>query len=279
MQASNRPPPPLSRERNIFFSRYFFPNTVTFVAVICGLTAVTSAQEKNYERSVVLILFSGIFDGLDGPIARVLNAASRFGAELDSLCDYVNFGVAPMFVLYEWSMKEQGNWGWAACLTYVICMGCRLARFNAGVDFNASKATRAFFMGVPAPLGALCVLMPMIASFVFGDSFDSYKQKEYLVPYVFFISFLLISTLPTISSKGLNRNLIPRGRNKVVFSSLVGGALGTLILLTFWKSMLVFFVLYMISIPFTYVYFQKIVREEKLLQEEEEEEEGSENSE
>lgn len=110
----------------------------------------------------MLIIFSGIFDGLDGPIARLLDAASRFGAELgttvsshfDSLCDYVNFGVAPMFVLYEWALKEYGTPGWAACLVYVIAMGCRLARFNAGTEtsylrcgFQCFKSNEDFFHG------------------------------------------------------------------------------------------------------------------------------------
>jgi len=159
--------------------RKVIPNSITALATCVGLSAVILGLEGHFDLAVISILVSGFLDGLDGPVARLLKGTSRFGAEFDSLSDYINFGVSPGILLYLWAFQKSGWWGWSICLAYIICMGCRLARFNAGVDFNASKLTMNFFTGVPAPAGAMLITMPIVCQIQFGNRFgEGFFQKS-----------------------------------------------------------------------------------------------------
>jgi CDP-diacylglycerol--serine O-phosphatidyltransferase len=131
------------------------PNMVTLLALCSGLTAIRLALEGRLELAMMAILLAALLDALDGRLARMLKGTSRFGAELDSLTDFVNFGVAPALILYQSSLSEIDNLGWIAALLYAICAGLRLARFNAALDVEGPDHKALFFTGVPAPAGAL----------------------------------------------------------------------------------------------------------------------------
>eukprot|EP01117_Protostelium_nocturnum_P006430 TRINITY_DN2319_c0_g1_i1.p1 TRINITY_DN2319_c0_g1~~TRINITY_DN2319_c0_g1_i1.p1 ORF type:complete len:306 (+),score=111.67 TRINITY_DN2319_c0_g1_i1:112-1029(+) len=255
--------------------RKVVPNFLTILAVLVGLSSIYFGMEKKFHVSVWCILTAGLLDGLDGPAARLLKGTSRFGAELDSLSDYVNFGVAPGIVLYFWSGNQLGFIGWIICLIYVICMGCRLARFNAGVDFNASPATRNFFMGIPAPAGGALVLSPIIASFQFGDSFLlNGKNVRFDSPYLtlsiaLIVGLLLVSRIPTYSSKMIHRRIFGKiGFFKILL--FVGAAIGILsfIVAKTWLFALGFYTFYVASFPFSFWHFKRRVAKQRILRKE-----------
>jgi len=231
--------------------RKVIPNFLTVLATVVGLSAVRLAMIGEFQLSVLAILASGLLDGLDGPVARAIGGTSNFGAELDSLSDYVNFGVTPGLVLFFWSFSELGWIGWCVSLVYTICMACRLARFNAGVDFNASSITKNFFMGVPAPAGAMLVTSPLCLSFHYKTM---YNQPDFTIPVTLFVSFLLVSRIPTFSSKMINgSNLAKLGSFKyplILILFLIGVANLTI---HPWLSVVIISVLYVISFPISFL--------------------------
>src|SRR5215470_12374981 len=136
--------------------RMLVPNVITLLALCAGLTAIRLSIEGRMELALGAIVFAAALDGIDGRVARLIKGQSRFGAELDSLADFVNFGVAPAVILYFWGLVEFGNVGWIAAMVFAICAGLRLARFNVAIDDPARPAwAAAFFTGVPAPAGAI----------------------------------------------------------------------------------------------------------------------------
>ena len=147
--------------------RMLVPNFITLLAICAGLTAIRLSTEGRMELAVAAIVFAAVLDGLDGRVARMIKGQSKFGAELDSLADFVNFGVAPGLILYFWQLHQLGNGGWIACMVFAISGGLRLARFNASIDDPNKPAFAAnYFTGVPAPLGALTVLLPIYLAFL-----------------------------------------------------------------------------------------------------------------
>src|SRR6202034_4312388 len=147
--------------------RTLVPNIITLLALCAGLTAIRMAFEDRYVLALAAIVFAAILDGIDGRLARFLKGTSRFGAELDSLSDFVNFGVAPALVLYFWDLHELKSAGWIAALVFTICAALRLARFNVMIDDPDKPAwTSNFFVGMPAPAGAITVLLPIYANFL-----------------------------------------------------------------------------------------------------------------
>src|ERR1700740_2327790 len=147
--------------------RTLVPNIITLLALCAGLTAVRMAFENRYVLALAAIVFAAFLDGIDGRLARLLKGTSRFGAELDSLADFVNFGVAPALILYFWGLHDLRSAGWIAALVYAICAALRLARFNVMLDDPDRPAWAAnFFVGMPAPAGAITVLLPIYASFL-----------------------------------------------------------------------------------------------------------------
>src|SRR3982750_2158068 len=178
--------------------RILVPNVITLLALCAGLTAIRVAVEGRLELALGAIVFAAILDGIDGRIARMIKGQSRFGAELDSLADFVNFGVAPGLILYFWELHDLNNVGWIAAMIFAISGGLRLARFNATMDDPNKPAFAAnYFTGVPAPAGAITVLLPVYLAFL-----DVPRLPSMLVAlYTLVIAFLMVSRLPVFSGK------------------------------------------------------------------------------
>src|SRR5215469_17980149 len=175
------------------------PNVLTLLALCAGMTAMRFAMGGNFEGAVFAIIAAGIFDGLDGRMARLLKATSSFGAELDSLSDFVSFGVAPAAVLYLWTMSELHVLGWVIVLFFAVCCALRLARFNAEATTEVPPYAAPFFSGAPAPAGAGLVMIPMFLSFEWGDGF--FRSPYLSAVTITGIALLMVSKVPTVSLK------------------------------------------------------------------------------
>ncbi len=225
--------------------RFVLPNLVTLLALCLGLTAIRLATEGLFEQAVVAIVAAAILDGLDGRIARALKGASRFGAELDSLADFVDFGVAPALLLYFWALHENKSLGWFAALIFAVACALRLARFNVMIDDpNRPPWMGHFFVGMPAPAGAITVMLPMYLHFGAGaPSSPAFVPLE--IAYVLLIAFLMASRIPHFSGKKIGR--IPREW----FMPLLLAVMATLLLVaTYPMQMLtVLSILYLALIP------------------------------
>jgi len=188
--------------------RTLLPNVITLLALCAGLTAIRLAVEEKLEWAVAAIVFAALLDGIDGRVARMLKGTSKFGAELDSLADFVNFGVAPALMLYFWGLHEMGNGGWIAAMVFAICTGLRLARFNVMIDDpNRPLWAGNFFTGVPAPAGAITVLLPIYVYFL------GMPRLAFVAPVTFIytlaIAFLMVSRLPVFSGKRVGKRVAP----------------------------------------------------------------------
>ncbi|MEZ5647465.1 MAG: phosphatidylcholine/phosphatidylserine synthase [Alphaproteobacteria bacterium] len=195
-QGRLRPP----RLRGLAFHR-LIPNILTVLALCCGVTAIRFSAQGRVEIAVLFVVLAGIFDGLDGRMARLLKSTSAIGAELDSLSDFVSFGIAPAMALYYWSLHSLGGTGWGIALIYIICCGYRLARFNTklGIATNVPTYTNNYFTGVPAPGGAGLAMMPMMLSFGSGSDLSPYALLTGI--WALAVGFLMASTIPTFSIK------------------------------------------------------------------------------
>ena len=188
--------------------RVLLPNLITLLALCAGLTAMRMAIESNIQLALAAIVFAALLDGIDGRVARLLKGTSRFGAELDSLADFVNFGVAPALILYFWGLHELKSAGWIAALVFAICAALRLARFNVMVDEpNQPIWTGNFFTGIPAPAGAITVLLP-----IYLDLLG--VPVNLVVAWVTFfytltIALLMVSRLPVFSGKRVGKRVPP----------------------------------------------------------------------
>src|ERR1700761_1873838 len=155
--------------------RILVPNLITLLALCAGLTAIRLAFEDRLEWALAAIVFAAALDGIDGRIARLIKGQSRFGAELDSLADFVNFGCAPGLIIYLWSLHELGNVGWIAAMVFAICGALRLARFNVMIDDpNRPLWSGNFFTGIPAPAGAIVAMLPIYVSLLGGPIFATW---------------------------------------------------------------------------------------------------------
>jgi CDP-diacylglycerol--serine O-phosphatidyltransferase len=178
--------------------RLLVPNVITLLAICAGLTAIRLSTEGHMQLAVAAIVFAAILDGIDGRVARMIKGQSKFGAELDSLADFVNFGVAPGLILYFWQLHELGNGGWIAAMVFAISGGLRLARFNATMDDPNKPAFAAnYFTGVPAPAGAITVLLPIYLGFLGVPQPPAILTAFYTLA----IAFLMVSRLPVFSGK------------------------------------------------------------------------------
>lgn len=188
--------------------RLLLPNIVTLLALCAGLTAIRFAIDGNFEVAIYAILFAAALDGLDGRVARLLRSTSRFGAQLDSLADFVNFGVAPALMLFVWALGDLGSFGWVGSLIFAICAALRLARFNVSLDGPQRPAWQgAFFVGVPAPAGAVVVLLPLYLELL-GVPHGAWTAPM-TIAYMAVIAVLLVSRVPTWSGKLIGR-VVPR---------------------------------------------------------------------
>jgi CDP-diacylglycerol---serine O-phosphatidyltransferase len=226
--ARRRDPAKADRESLPFL--HLLPNLVTILGLCVGLTAIRFAFEDRFEVAAALIIFAAVIDGLDGLVARRLKATSSFGAELDSLSDFVCFGVAPGLLVYRFALGDEPGLGWVFVLAFVICCCLRLARFNISRDQPLPEGVRPHFVGVPAPSAAMLALLPVFATLA-----GLADLREFPVPvalYLGLVGLMMISRVPTLSPKALR---ISRDRARWV---LVGMALLVGLMLTrFWLLM------------------------------------------
>src|SRR5689334_23717795 len=180
--------------------RMLVPNVITLLAICAGLTAIRLSTEGKMEWAVAAIVFAAVLDGVDGRVARLIKGQSKFGAELDSLADFVNFGVAPGLMLYFWQLHELNNGGWIAAMVFAISGGLRLARFNATMDDpNKPPYASNYFTGVPAPAGAVTALLPIYLSFLSVPK----PPATLTAAYTLLIAFLMVSRLPVFAGKNV----------------------------------------------------------------------------
>jgi CDP-diacylglycerol--serine O-phosphatidyltransferase len=183
------------------------PNVVTLLGLCSGLTAIRMAVEHRFDLAVAAIVFAVILDGLDGRLARYFRATSKFGEQLDSLADFVDFGVAPAILLYTWRLDELSSFGWICALVLAICTGLRLARFNSDLASDEPRPDwyRDFFVGVPAPAGAIAVLLPI---FLERTGIIELRIAALIVAaYSLIIAILMVSRVPTLSGKRIGRRM------------------------------------------------------------------------
>jgi CDP-diacylglycerol--serine O-phosphatidyltransferase len=232
------------------------PNILTLLALCAGLTAIRFGLHQKWQEAVLSILLAGVLDGLDGRVARLLQGTSKFGAELDSLSDFVSFGVAPAMLLYFWSMQRAGGIGWAVVLLYAVCMALRLARFNTmlGQPDLPSWAYN-FFTGVPAPAAAGLVLLPMMASFQI-EAEGIFDHPAMVGVILVGVSFLMVSKIPTYSGK---RFKVPH--NYVLPLLLVIGLLAAFLVTAPWSTVTAISLIYAATIPLSAASFAKLKRQ------------------
>ena len=233
--------------------RTLLPNLITLLALCAGLTAIRLAVEDKLEWAVAAIVFAALLDGIDGRVARMLKGTSRFGAELDSLADFVNFGVAPALMLYFWGLHELGNAGWIAAMVFAISTGLRLARFNVMADDPNKPAWAAnFFVGVPAPAGAITVLLPIYVYFL-GMPRVVFVAPVALV-YTLTIAFLMVSRLPVFSGKRVGKRVAP----EMVLPVFVAVVLFFALLISYpWVVLTIGTVCFLASLPLGYLSYRR----------------------
>jgi CDP-diacylglycerol--serine O-phosphatidyltransferase len=223
--------------------RMLVPNVITLLAICAGLTAIRLSTEGRMELAVAAIVFAAVLDGLDGRVARMIKGQSKFGAELDSLADFVNFGVAPGLILYFWQLHELNNGGWIAAMVFAISGGLRLARFNATMDDPNKPAFAAnYFTGVPAPAGAITVLLPIYLGFLGLPMPPAILTALYTL----LIAFLMVSRLPVFSGKTVRMRVPP----EMVLPVFVSTVFFVALLIGYpWHILSAGSVLYLLSLP------------------------------
>jgi CDP-diacylglycerol--serine O-phosphatidyltransferase len=232
--------------------RMLVPNFFTLLSLCAGLTAIRMAIEQRYDMAIALVVIAALLDGVDGRLARALKAQSKFGAELDSLADFVNFGVAPAVIVFIWGLTPLKGFGWIAVLVFALAMGLRLARFNAMLEVDKPKWQSNYFTGMPAPAGAITVLLPL---YVDGLGVVDMRLWPVLVSiYVLAMAFLLVSTIPTFSGKLMGER-IPR---EYVMPMFVGVAAVVALLVTYpYSTLTLLTLIYLACIPLSYRRFQQ----------------------
>jgi len=209
--------------------RALVPNAITVAALCSGLTGIRFAIVGNWEKAILMVILAGLLDGIDGRIARLLKAQSRFGAELDSLADSLSFGMAPALILFLWSLQDLPRFGWFAALALAICCALRLARFNAQIDTDDQPHKSAGFLtGVPAPVGAGLAFLPLYLWLASG--WTIFREPVFVSAWVALIAFLMISNLATLSWTSLR----PRRNIRLEMLALAGLVFAALLTEPWW---------------------------------------------
>lgn len=233
-----------------------FPNIITIMAICFGFTAVRYALDQKWDFAIIFIIVAGFLDVVDGRLARFLKATSNFGAQLDSLADFVNFGISPAIVIYLWCLNsiETRGLGWAMALFYVICSAIRLARFNAdSMQVDRPQWRDGFFTGIPAPAGAYLAVSPIMLSF----NFDllRYTHPVAIGIYLVLIGALMASRIPTFATK----KLIIRKEYISLFLVFAGLLIG-IIIMEPWITLPIIALTYILSIPLSIMSFRKYTK-------------------
>jgi CDP-diacylglycerol--serine O-phosphatidyltransferase len=239
--------------------RQVLPNLVTLLALCAGLTSIRMSVEHNYQFAVALIAVAGALDGIDGRMARFLKSTSHFGAELDSITDFLNFGVAPAILLYVWTLGELHSVGWMAALIFAICGALRLARFNVALHAPDTPDWQAnFFVGVPAPAGAMVVMLPIYLEFVALP--HGFLTAPAVFVFTIAIGLLMVSKLPTWSGKLIGRRIA----RDLVLPLFVAGVVIVAFLASFpWETITVLTLCYLVSLPLSWRSYQRYLRAER----------------
>ena len=234
-------------------TRYLLPNILTLGGVCLGISSIKFSIDGNFSLAVTLILLAAILDALDGRVARLIKGTSEFGKELDSLTDFVSFGIAPVLILYFWELNVYGKLGWAIALIYSVCCVLRLARFNLTKISDQQDWKNNFFEGIPSPVGGILILVPLISEL---SIFNITLNLKIITPYLtIIVALLLVSKIPTLSLKKISIS-----SKTTVFLLLAIGVIFISLLFYTFETLLVFSFLYLISIPvsiFIYKNLQK----------------------
>lgn len=236
--------------------RKLAPNMVTMMALCSGVTSIRFAIAENWTKAVLCIFLAGLFDGLDGRVARLLKASSKFGAELDSLSDFVSFGVAPAILIYQWSLVDLPKFGWLFCLMFAMGMAMRLARFNTMLDMDdVPEYWSHYFVGVPAPAAAALGIMPVLICFDFPNLEFILRSNTFCALLMCLVTFLMTSRIPTLSLK----------KTKVKTTLFLPLMLVVVLFINFmlvqpWLTLGVLTVIYLLTIPLTCIGFMKAKR-------------------
>ena len=239
------------------------PNMLTLLALCAGMTSIRYAIQDRWEAAVAAMCIAAVLDALDGRIARLLKGASRFGAELDSLSDFLCFGAAPAIIVYLWSLQSLGTLGWIPCLLYAICVALRLARFNVALDepvlppwaFN-------FFSGVPSPAGAGLAVLPMMFAFWFDEAEGIARHPLVTGAVLLIVAGLMVSRLPTFSLKKFK---VPNVW--VLPMMLILGLVAAGIIVEPWKTLSMLGLVYVVVLPFGFLSYRRLERMATALQE------------
>jgi CDP-diacylglycerol--serine O-phosphatidyltransferase len=230
------------------------PNAITALALCFGLSGVLFAIKGDWEKSLASVVFAGVLDGMDGRIARLLRANSRFGAELDSLSDVTAFGVAPTLIMFLWSLQYAPKFGWIAALALAVCCALRLARFNAHIDVKEQPHKSAGFLtGVPAPVGAGLSFVPVYLWLLTGN--DLFRKWYLTMPWLVFVALLMISNIATFSWGSM------RLRSSYRLAALAGVVLVVAALITEpWFTLAAVSAIYVALIPFSIAAYARVRR-------------------
>ena len=238
-------------------TRYLLPNILTLGGVCLGISSIKFSIDGNFSLAVILILLASILDALDGRIARLLKGTSEFGKELDSLTDFVSFGIAPVFILYFWESNNYGKLGWTIALAYSVCCVLRLARFNLTKNESQQKWRDNFFEGVPSPAGGLLILMPLI--YELSELNFNFEVRNFTPYLTILIALLLVSKIPTLSLKKIS--ISPK---TTIFLLLAVGLIFIALLFYTFETLLIFSLLYLASIPISLFIFKNIEKKQTL---------------
>ena len=234
--------------------RALVPNAITAAALCVGLTGIRFAIAGEFEKSVMAVILAGMLDGIDGRIARLLKAQSRFGAELDSLADSISFGVAPALIVYLWSLQDLPRLGWLAALAFAICCVLRLARYNARIDIvDEPRKLAGFLTGVPAPVGAGLAFLPMYLWIVSG--YEVFRDPRLVSGWLVMMAFLLISNVATLSWGKLR----PRKSVRLELIALAGLIVAALLTEPWW-TLVGICVIYLVMIPVGIIAYARVKR-------------------
>ncbi|PKP65519.1 MAG: CDP-diacylglycerol--serine O-phosphatidyltransferase [Alphaproteobacteria bacterium HGW-Alphaproteobacteria-7] len=234
--------------------RAMLPNAITAAALCAGLTGIRFAIDSNWSYAILLVILAGVLDGIDGRIARLLNAQSRFGAELDSLADSLSFGVAPALILFLWSLQDLPKFGWFAALAFAICCALRLARFNAGIDTDEQPHKSAGFLtGVPAPVGAGLAFTPFYLWTETGV--ELFRNPVLMTVWLAVIAVLMISNMATLSWASLR----PRKTIRLGLIAFVGLAFAAMLLEPWW-TLSAISIIYLALMPYGLFKYGRIKR-------------------
>jgi len=236
--------------------RMVLPNLVTVLAICAGLSGIRFAFENRFEPAVVMVLLAAFLDGIDGRLARMLKATSKFGAQMDSLADIVNFGVAPALVLYAFLLDRAGSPGWIAALLFTIACGMRLARFNVLAEETDQPAWQTeYFVGVPAPAGAVLVMLPLYLYFLRLGLEPTRTAAFVATGFTVLVAFLLVSRLPVYSGKSVK---VPGDK---VLPVILGVVLYILLLMAYpWYALTASVAGYLLFLPFSVRAYSKRAR-------------------